>query len=208
MKVCQRNNYIPISSHDCARLYSFIVRVLLDAPADSPIDLALRSDNRTDIYRLRDLLWKPGLILQLRWKDINDGNIEKRLTEEEYESILALDSYLNSLQNTYGPIEYGMFDIVGNTTRQSFMEFITIGFNITNSILYDEGIATESRERRLRSNCNSHNNIIPIKVKAIDAPSDNAYPTWDEISLIDYQYQGEDWSIGQHMPTIYYPNRE
>ena len=107
MKVCQRNNYIPLSSHDCARLYSFIVRVLLDAPADSPIDLALRSDNRTNIHRLRDLLRKPGLILQLRWKDINDGNIEKRLTEEEYESILALDSYLNNLQNKYGPIEYG-----------------------------------------------------------------------------------------------------
>jgi hypothetical protein len=107
MKVCQRNNnnYIPLSAHVCSRLYSFIVRVLLDAPADSPIDLALRSDNRTDIYRLRDLLRKPGLILQLRWIDINDANIEKRLTEEEYESILALDSYLNDLQNEYGPIE-------------------------------------------------------------------------------------------------------
>ena len=108
MKVCQRNNYIPLSSHDCARLYSFIVRVLLDAPADSPIDLSLRSDNRTNIYRLRDLLRKPGLILQLRWIDINDANIEKRLTEEEYDSILALDSYLNNLQNKYGPIKYGV----------------------------------------------------------------------------------------------------
>ena len=149
MKVCQRNNYTPLSSHDCARLYSFIVRVLLDAPADSPIDLALRSDNRTNMYRLRDLLRKPGLILQLRWKDIDDGNIEKRLTKEEYESILALDSYLNSLQNTYGPIEYGMFDIVGITTRQTFMEFIIMEFSIINPILYDEGIATRSRERRL-----------------------------------------------------------
>ena len=53
MKVSQRNNnYIPLSSHVCARLYSFLVRVLLDAPADSPIDLTLRSDNSTNIFRL------------------------------------------------------------------------------------------------------------------------------------------------------------
>ena len=182
MKVCQRNNYIPISSHDCARLYSFIVRVLLDAPADSPIDLALRSDNRTDIYRLRDLLRKPGLILQLRWIDINDANIEKRLTEEEYDSILALDSYLNNLQNEYGPIEYGMYDIINNTTRGCFIEFM-LEFDINNPIAYDKDIATVSRDRRLSNDSNAYynhlNSTIPIQVMANDTPSDDMYPTWD-----------------------------
>lgn len=196
MKVCQRNNYIPISSHDhdCARLYSFIVRVLLDAPADSPIDLALRSDNRTDIYRLRDLLWKPGLILQLRWIDINDANIEKRLTEEEYESILALDSYLNNLQNEYGPIEYGMYDIINNTTHGCFIEF-TLDFDINNPIIYDEDIATVSRDRRLSNDSNAYynhlNSTIPIQVMANDTPSDDMYPTWDEIT--SFEYRGEGW---------------
>ena len=195
MKVSQRNNnYIPISSHVCARLYSFLVRVLLDAPADSPIDLTLRSDNRTNIYRLRDLLRKPGLILSLRWVDINDANIEKRLTEEEYYSILALDSYLNNLQNKYGPIEYGMYDIIGNTTRCDFIEFM-MEFDINNPIIYDEDIATISRERRLSNDSNDYynhlNSLIHIQVTAVDAPSDDVYPTWDEIT--SFEYRGEGW---------------
>ena len=103
-----RGNREPLTSEDCTRLYLQIVRVWLDANADSPIDLALRSDNRTNLRELLFMIRKPGLILKLMYKD--DGNIEKKLAGEEYESICALESFINNLQNNYGPIEDGMFE--------------------------------------------------------------------------------------------------
>ena len=41
--------------------YNHIVRVLLDAAINSPVDLLLRADNCTFIARLRQLIKKPGL---------------------------------------------------------------------------------------------------------------------------------------------------
>ena len=41
--------------------YIHVVRVLLDAAVDSPIDLLLRADNCTSIARLRQLIKIPGL---------------------------------------------------------------------------------------------------------------------------------------------------
>ena len=41
--------------------YNHVVRVLLDAAIDSPINLLLRADNCTSIARLRQLIKIPGL---------------------------------------------------------------------------------------------------------------------------------------------------
>jgi len=71
----------PLTSKECATLYRHIVRVWLGAYADSPIDLSLRADNLTILRELQELLRKPGLILKLRYRDSNDGNVEKKLTE-------------------------------------------------------------------------------------------------------------------------------
>ena len=52
----------------------------------------------------------PGLIISLTYRDINDGNVDKELIKEEYESIIALLgplSFINHLQNNYGPIDDG-----------------------------------------------------------------------------------------------------
>ena len=91
MKIINNNNWgsrEPLKSEDCTKLYLQIVRVWLDANADSPIDLALRSDNRTNLRELLFMIRKPGLILKLMYKD--DGNIEKKLAGEEYESTVLL----------------------------------------------------------------------------------------------------------------------
>jgi len=133
----------PLTSKECATLYRHIVRVWLGAYADSPIDLSLRADNLTILRELQELLRKPGLILKLRYRDSNDGNVEKKLTEEEYASIFALESFINKLQNNYGPIEDGMFDIT-TISRSQFMDFVRKEFDITNPIAYDEKKAIAS----------------------------------------------------------------
>ena len=183
----------PLSTKVCTTLYLHIVRVWLDACADSPIDLALRSDNRTNLRELQDLLRKPGLILRLTYRDSNDGNVEKRLTEEEYESILALESFINNLQNNYGPIEYGMFDIT-TVSYHHFECFVATSFDIQQPIAYDEEKAIASRERRLEvlQRYSLEDDTNPIAMKEIDAPPpDDSYPTWEEINWEDYPYEEE-----------------
>ena len=66
---------------------------------------------------LLEYICTPGLIIGLRWKDKDDGNNEKMLTEEQYEDLLALYSFLNYNQNWYGPIDDGLFNIL-ETTRE------------------------------------------------------------------------------------------
>ena len=140
----------PLTSKECATLYHHIVRVWLDAYVNSPIDLSLRADNRTILRELQELIRKPGLILKLSYRDSNDGNVEKKPTEEEYESIFALGSFINKLQNNYGPIEDGMFDIT-TISRDQFMKFVWTEFDITNPIAYDEKKAIASRDRRIKT---------------------------------------------------------
>ena len=63
--------------------YLHVLRVLLDAAIDTPVDLLLRGDNVTSLQRLRQLVKKPGLLIcSLRWKDPNAGNKEKKLTDK------------------------------------------------------------------------------------------------------------------------------
>ena len=92
--------------------YNHVVRVLLDATIDSPVDLLLRSDNCTSIARLRELIKMPGLL----------GLSNKfRLNDDQYEDLLAIiESYINWTYNN------GHSDI---TTR--------IAFDAANPIMYE-----------------------------------------------------------------------
>ena len=63
--------------------YIHVVRVLLDAAIDSPIDLLLRADNCTSIARLRQLIKVPGL---------HERSELFRLNEEQHEDLLAIES--------------------------------------------------------------------------------------------------------------------
>ena len=149
------------------------------------------------LCELQDLLRKPGLILRLTYRDGNDGNAEKRLTEEEYESIFAaLGSFINNLQNNYGPIEDGMFDIT-TVSYHHFECFVATSFDIQQPIAYDEENAIASRERRLEvlQRYSLEDDTIPIAMKETDAPpSDYLYPTED------YPYEDENgrFASGYH----------
>ena len=63
-----------------------VVRVLLDAAIDYPIDLLLRAGNCTSIARLRQLIKKPGLL---------GLSNESSLSDDEYEDLLDIESYIN-----------------------------------------------------------------------------------------------------------------
>jgi len=188
-----RHDYEPMSPKVCTMLYHHIVRVWLNADANSPINLALQSDNRTNLRELQYLQRRPGLILRLTYGDSNDGNVEKELTAEEYDGIFALDSFINNLQNNYGPIEDGMFDIT-TVSHYQFECFVARSFDIQQPIAYDEEKAIASRKRRLEvlQQYSLEDDTNPIAMKEIDAPPpDDSYPTWEEINWEDYPYEEE-----------------
>ena len=60
---------------------------------------------------LLELIRTPSKIIELRWKDKDDGNKEKMFAEEVYEDLLALYPFFCMLQNGHGPIADGLFDI-------------------------------------------------------------------------------------------------
>ena len=188
-----RRDYEPMSPKVCAMLYHHIVRVWLNADTNSPINLALQSDNRTNLHELQYLSRRPELILRLTYGESNDGNVEKGLTAEEYESIFALDSFINNLQNNYGPIEDGMFDIT-TVSYHHFECFVATSFDIQQPIAYDEEKAIASRERRLEDlqRYSLEDDTIPIAMKETDArSSDYSYPTWGEINWGGHPYGDE-----------------
>ena len=71
--------------------YNHVVRVLLDAAIDSPIDLLLHADNCTSIARLRQLIKIPGL---------HDRAVKHGLNIDQYEDLQAIGSYINWAHNT------------------------------------------------------------------------------------------------------------
>ena len=82
-------NIMTIDESDEA--YNHVVRVLLDAAIDSPIDLLLCADNCTSIAaRLRHLINQPGL---------HERSELFRLNEEQYEDLLVIESYINWTYN-------------------------------------------------------------------------------------------------------------
>jgi len=71
---------------------------------------------------LLELIRTPIEIVELRWKDKDNGNKEKMFDKEVYEDLLALYSFFFMLQNGHGPIADGLFDIFA-TTRLQFENF-------------------------------------------------------------------------------------
>jgi len=107
-------------------VYLHITNVLLAGNNNTQISIAIKESAPT-LPVLLEYIRTPGLIIGLRWKDKEDGNTEKMLTEEQYEDLLALYSFLNDCQNWYGPIDDGLFDIL-KTTREQFEYFIGMYF--------------------------------------------------------------------------------
>lgn len=97
---------------DCNnKYYEHLVRVILGAAVNSPIDLVLRADNCTNLGMLWVFIHSPGLIRRLdtrRWI----------LTDEQYHDLLALDYYIMWNLN-----RYAMFRIADNS-REDFKEFL------------------------------------------------------------------------------------
>jgi hypothetical protein len=97
----------------------------------------------------------PGLIISLTYRDINDGNVDKELIKEEYESIIALLgplSFINHLQNNYGPIDDG-FNIT-TVPHYQFDCFVACSLILANLLrmmrikqLHIAGTPCESGER-------------------------------------------------------------
>ena len=88
-------------------VYLHITKVLLDGNNNTQISIAIRESAPT-LPMLLDYIRTPASIIGLRWKDKDDGNKKKMLTEEQYEDLLALYSFLNNCQNWYGPIDDGL----------------------------------------------------------------------------------------------------
>ena len=95
---------------------------------------------------LIELIRTPSKIVNLRWKDKDDGNKEKMFDEEVYEDLLALYPFFCMLQNGHGPIADGLFDIFA-TTRLQFENFRD-EFDMCAPILYDEDAALISQQQR------------------------------------------------------------
>jgi len=148
-------------------VYLHITNVLLGGNNNTQINIAIRESAPT-LPVLLEYIRTPGLIIGLRWKDKEDGNKEKMLTEEQYEDLLALYSFLNDCQNWYGPIDDGLFDIL-KTTREQFEYFIGMYFKACTPTLYNQDEALKHQQWRLkldhRDNIPRHKTIPPWELK-------------------------------------------
>ena len=99
------SNIMAIDESDEA--YNHVVRVVLDAAINSPIDLLLRADNCTSIARLRQLIKIPGL---------HERSELFRLNEDHEKDLQVIGSYINWAHNA------GHSDIT-TRTRGSFNHF-------------------------------------------------------------------------------------
>ena len=98
--------------------YNHVVRVLLNAAIESPVDLLLRAGNCTSVAMLTQLIKKPGL-----------RRLSRRfgLDGDQYEDLLALESFINWTINA------GHLDIT-TRTRGNFDTFIDTTFDANNPI--------------------------------------------------------------------------
>ena len=147
-------------------VYLHITNVLLDANRDRKnynrynytrhlLGHALKQHAASTLWGLLDLIRIPGLIVELRWKNVNDGNEEEMFDDEVYEDLFALYPFFCMLQNKHGPIADGLFDIFA-TTREQFEHFITEGgFKVYAPILYNEDAALKSQQQTPLE-CNHH----------------------------------------------------
>jgi len=80
----------------------------------------------------------------IQWTD-GDGD-KHSLSNDQYEDLTAINSYLNWLQNGFGPMQNGYFDITLKT-RDNFDGFIGAIFDPTAPIDYDATTAFKSQTR-------------------------------------------------------------
>lgn len=130
--------------------YNHICNVWLDSPDQtSPILLALRHGNCTNMRRLDGLVRTPGEIDSLRYIDPGD-NTEKELEEEQKEEIAATIFYMNWIRNEYGIVDTHDLDIT-KYGRENFLDFVTSIFLADggNHIKFDHAKATQSKREQL-----------------------------------------------------------
>ena len=70
------------------KMYDHIVRELLQAQIDSPIDTLLRDAKGTTLRKLRQYLRKPGLATY-KWRDSKDEDKMKDFPDDMQEDLLA-----------------------------------------------------------------------------------------------------------------------
>jgi len=173
-------------------MYLHLTNVLLDANSKNYnrynytrhlLGHALKQHAYT-LSGLLDLIRTPGLIVELRWKDKDDGNKEKMFDEEVYEDLLALYPFLCMLQNKHGPIADGLFDIFA-TTRLQFEHFITEGgFKVYAPILYDEDMALISQQQhRSHSGLGQDDNRTTTSVHDINLWATQFNPITEDIAM-------------------------
>ena len=104
-----------------SEMYDHLVRVLPDAQKGSPVDVFLQEANCTTLHRLKQIVRKSGL-QSIQWTNPYT-NKKESLTDNQYEELEALSSYLNWLQNGFGPDQDGIFDIT-QKSRDNFESFI------------------------------------------------------------------------------------
>jgi len=131
---------------------------------------------------LLELIRTPSEVVELRWKDKDDGNKEKMFAEEVYEDLLALYPFFCMLQNGHGPIADGLFDIFA-TTRVQFEHFITEGgFKVYAPVLYDENAALITQQQH-RNGLGQDNNRTTTSVHDIKLWATHFNPITEDIAM-------------------------
>ena len=128
-------------------VYEHIVKVLLQAEIGSPIYTLLQDADITTLRRLRQYLKKPGLE-DKQWRDIENGDTMTDFSGDMKEDLQAIASYLDWLQNHFGPTrECGYYDYTSET-RDDFDAYVGCHFDPENPDEYDYTTAKASADRR------------------------------------------------------------
>ena len=121
-------------------VYNHIVRVLLDGAPDGTLDRMLRRTGCTDLVKLRRFIRQPHYH---QWLDTQ----EIYLTDDQYQGLHGLESYLNYVQNYSGPISDGYADITKNGLDY-FLDYCYELYTTSKPITYDEERAIKTKEHR------------------------------------------------------------
>ena len=109
----------------------------------------MRDANVATLHRLRQYLKKPGLEDE-QWRDIEDGDTMKDFDGEMKEDLQAIASYLDWVQNNFGPTEEcGQYNYTLKT-REDFDAYVGCYFDPTNVNVYDFITAKESATAEYR----------------------------------------------------------
>ena len=103
--------------------FEHIKQVLLADPESNDIDRLLRGETITNLRKLQVFVRKPGLELGAL-TFVDEGGNNSTLSEEHIGELIAIRSYLNYLQNWYGPPAVVGTVNISHTTREDFLFFI------------------------------------------------------------------------------------